>query len=73
MNNRETEAWHYPKNKDGTRTGTTICVLVRDERIFIGEARLGGVDQFNRKTGMAISKGRAERSYERYLAKKGKQ
>lgn len=70
MFEQENEAYHYPKNINGSKTGSTLCVLVRDGRIFIGEAILSENDQFSKKTGRKIAKGRAEKSYERYLAKK---
>lgn len=68
----ENEAYHYPKRKDGSRIGNTICVLTRDGRIFIGEAVLSPNDQFSKKTGRKIAKGRAEASYARYLEKKAR-
>jgi hypothetical protein len=70
ITDKEDCAYHYPKNKDGTKTGHTLCILVREDRIFVGESRCGGTDQFSRSTGRSIAKGRAEKSYARYLAKK---
>lgn len=70
MFEQENEAYHYPKNTNGSKTGTTLCVLVRDGRIFVGEATLSPEDQFVKKLGRKIAKGRAEKSYASYLAKK---
>jgi hypothetical protein len=70
MFEQENEAYHYPKRKDGSRIGNTLCVLTRDGRIFIGEAVLSPNDQFSKKTGRKIAKGRAEASFQRYLEKK---
>jgi hypothetical protein len=61
--------WHYPKDARGKRTGNTVCILVRDGRIFVGEAVLSPEDQFSKKVGREISKQRAENSYKSWCLK----
>lgn len=51
----------YPRNKEGKRTGHTICVLLKEGKIFHGTALCSKEDQF------AFSKGR-ELAMERALA-----
>lgn len=69
MNLIETEAYHYPKDNKGKRTGSTICILIRDGHIFCGEAVCSPEDTFSRKVGRQIAKSRAETYHQRYLAK----
>jgi len=70
MFEQETEAYHYPKQINGKRTGNTICVLIVDGRIFVGEAVCSHKDQFSKKIGRTIAKGRAMESVQRFLEKK---
>lgn len=70
MTEKETEAYHYPKNSKGQKTGHTICILVVDGRLFVGEALCSSEDVFSKKVGRKIAKGRALKSVERYLKRK---
>jgi hypothetical protein len=65
----ESECYHYPKFPNGKKTGNTICVLVREGRLFLGEAVLSHPDQFCKQTGREIAKARAEQSYKSWLLK----
>jgi hypothetical protein len=49
----------YPKDHKGNRTGTTICVIARDGKIYYGEALTHPKDQFNKRDGRLISYARA--------------
>ena len=62
--------FYYPTDKDGYRTGHTLCFLHIDDRQFIGQAVCSDNDQFCRKTGRDISFGRAEGAYIRWSANK---
>lgn len=66
---QETEAYHYPKDNKGKRTGNTLCILVRDGYIFVGEAACSPEDEFSRKVGRKIAKGRAEQRHKNFLSK----
>lgn len=65
----ESEAYHYTKNKNGKRTGNTVCVLVKEGRIFFGEAICSPEDQFSRAKGREVAKKKAYFSYARWIAK----
>ncbi len=65
----ETEAYHYTKDKHGRRTGNTVCVLLREGRIFFGEAICSSEDQFARYKGREVAKRKAQDSYARWLQK----
>lgn len=67
MTNRSDHYFIYPKNYKGQKTGTTICVILRDGLIFHGEATLSPRDQFCRKTGRLLAFERAQQQYQRYL------
>ena len=69
MVNKE-DYYIYVKDKNGKRTGTVICIIEREGLQFHGEAICSEQDQFCRKTGKTISKGRAEARYKRYLDRK---
>jgi len=57
----------YPRNKNGERTGHTICVLIRNGKVFHGTSLCSENDQFELKTGREISKARAEEAYNRHI------
>lgn len=61
--------WHYVKDSKGKRTGSTVCILVRGGRIFIGEAVLAPGDQFCKRTGRLLSFDRANESYQAWIKK----
>lgn len=65
--NRKDHYFIYPKDHKGLRTGTTLCVILRDGLIFHGEATLSPNDQFCRKTGRLLSFDRAAQQYQRYI------
>lgn len=69
MNMKETEAYHYSKNNQGKRTGSTVCIIVRDGHIFVGEAVCSPEDTFSRKVGRELARGRAEARHQRYRNK----
>ena len=60
----------YPKNKEGKRTGQTLCVLLHDGRIFHGLSTCSKEDQFCRSTGRKIALIRAQGAVSRYEARK---
>jgi hypothetical protein len=49
----------YPKDKFGKPSGHTICVIVKNDRIYTGEALCHSNDQFNKKEGRRLSYFRA--------------
>ena len=57
----------YPTDKNGNRTGHTICVLLKDGKIFHGMALCSEEDQFEFKVGREKAKTRAEEAYQRHL------
>lgn len=57
----------YPRDKRGVRTGHTICVLLKDGKIFHGTALCSIKDQFSRAEGRKRALERAEETYSRYL------
>ncbi len=59
----------YPRNKQGKRTGHTICVLTKDGMIFHGTALCSDGDQFEFKKGRELSMERALQAYEKHKAK----
>lgn len=63
----ETEAYHYTKDKNGKKTGNTICVLIRENRIFFGEAICAKEDQFSKSVGRNTAKKKAYESYVRWI------
>lgn len=62
----------YPRNKDGKRTGQTICVLLHDGRIFHGISTCSKDDQFSRETGRDLAVKRAQDCVKRFELRKGK-
>lgn len=59
----------YPRDKSGKRTGHTICVLIRDGKIFHGTALCSGTDQFARKTGRILATERAIAAFDVHAEK----
>jgi len=57
----------YPRNKNGQRTGHTICVLIRGGKVFHGTSLCSQHDQFELKKGRELSKQRAEEAFERHI------
>lgn len=57
----------YPTDKNGNRTGHTICVLLKDGKIFHGTTLCSPEDQFEYKVGREKSKARAEEAYARHI------
>lgn len=68
----DNKCFYYPKDKDGERIGNTLCVLVRDGRIFIGEAVCSVEDQFCKATGREFASRRAEAAYESWISNRNK-
>lgn len=64
-----THYYIYPRDKNGKRTGHTICVLLKEGKIFHGTALCSGQDQFSRVEGRQIALERAEEAYDRYIAR----
>lgn len=69
MTNRSDYYFIYPRNKNGKRTGHCICVLLRENKMFHGEALCSENDQFSKKQGRLLSFERAEAAYMRYVAR----
>lgn len=59
----------YPRDKSGKRTGHTICVLIKDGKIFHGTALCSGTDQFSRKVGRELATERALQAFENHVEK----
>ncbi len=57
----------YTRNKHGKLTGHTICVLLKEGKIFHGVANCSETDQFSKKTGRKLALQRAEDCYDRYV------
>lgn len=57
----------YPRDKNGNKTGHTICVLQRDGKIFHGESLCSDQDQFQYKVGRELAYQRAVEAYVRHL------
>lgn len=70
LSSRSSQYYIYPKNKEGKRTGQTLCVLLHDGRIFHGLSTCSDKDQFCRDTGRQIALSRAQNSVVRYKARK---
>lgn len=62
-----TEYFIYPRDKQGKRTGHTICVLAREGRIYHGTALCAATDQFAFKRGRELAKERALEVYANQL------
>ena len=60
---RTSHFYIYPKDKNGKHTGHTICVILREGRMFHGECLCSLNDQFNKETGRKLSLERAEAEY----------
>lgn len=57
----------YVRDKNGVRiTGHTICVMVRDGKIFHGTSLCSKKDNFNYETGRELALKKALESYRRY-------
>ena len=67
--NRKDHYFIYPRDKNGKRTGHTICIVLRDGCMFHGETLCGEKDQFSKKQGRLISFDRAQQAYMRYLSR----
>lgn len=59
----------YPRDINGKRTGHTICVLIKDGKIFHGTALCSDTDQFSRKVGRELATERALRAFESHTEK----
>jgi hypothetical protein len=59
----------YPRNKDGKRTGHTICVLLKDGKMFHGTALCSADDQFSRAEGRELAELRALEAYVKHKAR----
>jgi hypothetical protein len=59
MSNRTDHFFIYPKGTDGHPTGNAICVLLRDGKMYHGEAVCSDEDQFDKKIGREIAYQRA--------------
>lgn len=67
MANRDDHYYIYVRDKNGNRvTGHTICVLVRDGKIFHGTAICSDKDQFSYETGRKLALEKALGTYNRY-------
>jgi len=58
-NSRTDHFFIYPQDKNGKHLGVTICVVLRDGRMYHGEALCSENDQFNKKVGRELSFERA--------------
>ena len=68
---RKDHYYIYPVSKKNERTGHTICVLVRDGKIFHGITLCSKKDQFSYVKGRELAKKRAIEAYNRHLARLG--
>lgn len=68
---RKDHYYIYPVSKKNERTGHTICVLVRDGKIFHGITLCSKKDQFSYVKGRQLAKSRAIEAYNRHLARLG--
>lgn len=59
----------YPKDKHGNKTGHTICVLIKDGKIFHGMSLCSAEDQFAYTKGRELSLVRAEEAFTRFEAR----
>jgi hypothetical protein len=64
-NSRTDHFFIYPKDKNGKYLGVTICVVLRDGRMYHGEAICSKNDQFNKSVGRELSFERAIFEYNR--------
>ena len=69
MTNRKDHYFIYLKDKNGNRTGHTICVIIRDNMIFHGITICSASEQFNKKVARQLSFERALQQYNRYLVR----
>lgn len=69
-NSRASHYFIYPRNKDGKRTGQTLCVLLHEGKMFHGMSTCSKEDQFCKDTGRKIALIRAQSSVQRYEARK---
>lgn len=67
---RKSHYFIYPRNKEGKRTGQTLCVLMHDGRIFHGMSTCSNDDQFCKTTGRNLALTRAQQCVERYERRK---
>lgn len=67
---RKSHYFIYPRNKEGKRTGQTLCVVLHDGRIFHGLSTCSQADQFNKNTGRELALNRAKQCVERYERRK---
>lgn len=56
----------YPKDSKGKLLGSTICVLLRDGKMFHGEAACSPNDQFVKKVGRELALQRATAAWQAY-------
>lgn len=62
-------SYFYTKDKQGNRTGHTLCVITNEEyRTFIGSALCSKADQFSRKEGRELALERAHIAFYKYVA-----
>jgi len=69
---RSKEFYIYPRNIDGSKTGHTICVILRDGEMFSGTALCSPDDNFNYKIGKELAKDRALNSYSKCMDRRSK-
>ena len=62
-NSRQDHFFIYPSDKDGNYYGMTICVILREGRMYHGEALCSKKDQFQKSVGRKLSLARAEEQY----------
>lgn len=64
--NRKDHYFVYIYDKNGKRTGHTICLLLRDGKMFHGESLCANTDQFNKKIGRQIAFNRAMEAFNKH-------
>lgn len=69
MSSRTDHFFIYPKDKQGNRTGHTICVLLRNGMMFEGTSLCSKDEQFSRKVGRTIAYDRAIEAYKNWIFK----
>lgn len=67
---RTSHYYVYIKDKNGKRTGQTLCLMAHDGKVFHGMSTCSKEDQFNKDTGRKIALIRAQGSVQRYEARK---
>ena len=69
MSDRTDHFFIYPRDTKGNRTGHTICVLLREGKMFHGVALCSKKDSFEKVVGRELAHIRALEAYNKHLEK----